>query len=57
MFRRVLAREMQGRFQVFGISSRKKSYTRYFFKNGQLLLKPTESLLIIILLQIAEHRR
>ena len=54
MFRRVLTREMQWRFQIFGISSRKKGYTRLtFFLNGQFLLKTTGSLLIIILLQIA----
>ena len=57
MFRRVLTREMQRRFEVFGISSRKKVIRDIFFENGQLLLKPTESLLIIILLQITEHRR
>ena len=51
MFRRVLAREMQWRFQFFGISYRQKVIRdKLFLKNGQFLLRPTGSLLIITLL-------
>ena len=57
MFRRALTREMQWRFQVFGISSRKKVIRdKLFLKNGQFLLKPIGSLLIITLLQITAYR-
>ena len=58
MFRRALPREMQWRFQMFVISSRKKVIRDKLFlkKNGQLLLNPIGSLLIITLLQITAYR-
>ena len=58
MFRRVLAREMQWRFQFFFCISSRKEVIRdnFFLKNGQFLLKTIGSLLVIVLLQITAHR-